>query len=196
MLLQIRGHASCVSCQLTFLCHSADTPSRFYPLTSFPLTGDLNQAPPFLRSPWPRWVDWTCAQLFFFFINQSADHVRTKDIVLKGSLHHYWITTLCLLVLRKIRPSEKVHDIRRLTGLFWLPLLNQIKLKSFHRCHQRDFCVCTQLFRFKPLLMSNADIPTYLPVSLSPDCSPLWFHKDTVGAGLTRSTLKTPVFQD
>ena len=53
------------------LYHSAYTPSRFYPLTSFPHTGDLNDAglsnsfvPPLAMTT--LWVDWTCAQFFFF----------------------------------------------------------------------------------------------------------------------------------
>ena len=83
------------------LSHSAYTPSRFSPLTSFPHTGDLNDTgrsnssvPPLAMTT--LWGDWTCAQLFFFSINQFADHVcaQPKILIRNGSrinddpLHH------------------------------------------------------------------------------------------------------------
>ena len=51
MSLQMNGHAWCFHCHVAFLCHSAYTPSQFYPLT-----------------------------FFFFFINQSTDHVCAEPI--------------------------------------------------------------------------------------------------------------------
>jgi len=81
------------------LYHSAYTPSRFYPRPSFPHTGDLNEAGrsnsfvPLLAMT-TLWVDWTCAQFFFFFINQPADHVRTEPKILIRT-DHGWSVISC-----------------------------------------------------------------------------------------------------
>ena len=81
----------CFHCHLTFLCHSAYTPSRFYSLTSFPHTGDLNDAGRLSSFVSPLamttlWVDWTCAQIFFFR-NQYADYVRSEPKILIRTDH-------------------------------------------------------------------------------------------------------------
>ena len=81
----------CFLCHLTFLFHSAYTPSRCYPLTSFAHTGDINDAGRSSSSV-PRWTEH--AHNFFFFINQSIDHVRAepKILIRTDTNCHSWIT--------------------------------------------------------------------------------------------------------
>jgi len=97
-LLSHRGDVASITwpCLMCFHCHLTF-------LTSFPHTGDLNDAPPFLRSPWPR-CEWTeHAHNFFFIFYKSirGSHAcRTEDIDPNGSwinddpLHHYWIQSI------------------------------------------------------------------------------------------------------
>jgi len=83
------------------------------------------QIPPFFRSPWPR-REWTeHVHNFFFFINQSADHVRAELKILIRT-DHGSMRIRCTTTIYKCQMHKHKHPLNGVM-VFFPPLFCLLK---------------------------------------------------------------------